>query len=69
MIVEPTTVVSHRGTELIDLCQDLFNAFIFIFRSFDGGIEIVGVSTVVLTVVDFHGACIDVRFQGVKIVG
>jgi len=63
MIANGRSDVFRHGSEVF---QQLFSRALFQFAmALEGGIELVDVGLVVFGMVDYHGAGIDVRFQGI----
>src|SRR5690606_37143094 len=74
VVGEAAPVVLHGGADVlqdaVDAAQQLLDALrCQLGVLLDGGVEVVGVPTVVLAVVDLHCARIDVRLEGVLGVG
>lgn len=63
MVVVPAAVVAHRTGVLRNIGEDVFYLLALKRRASYGGVEVVGVRSVVLGMVDFHGARVDVGFQ------
>jgi hypothetical protein len=69
VVEEAATVIAHGGAVLGYLGEDVFQLLVGQVCTVNGGVELAGVASVMLTVVDFHGPCVNVRFQGAVFVG
>ncbi len=65
VVVEATAVIAYASTMLRYMGENFLNTFLLQVCAFDSGIQLRGISCVVLCVVDFHGARVDMRLQGV----
>jgi hypothetical protein len=69
MIPVTSAIVAHGNREFGNVFTDIFNAHVFGISSGDGIVQIGNVGLMVFAMVNFHGACIDMWFERVEIVG
>jgi hypothetical protein len=58
-----SAVVAHSHRKGGNTGQKFFQRLAFVFSSLNSGIQVVHIGSVVLSMVDFHGSCINMRFE------
>ena len=64
-----TAIITHSHRKLGNICTNFFNAHFFGFGAGNGIVQIGYIGLMVLSMVNFHGAGVDVGLQRVGSVG